>query len=234
MSLLRSDPLKQWNKGLLAAVERSTILYRYGRLRNWDRRRVLSSARHSRLLQDGVGARLPPWGFRRPVGKLHREDRSDFAHQQRTCLAYKLFQLSIWSERTCIELKQDDRASHVGDRAMKNWPQITKELSAQLRNLRGGAPEVMKAFSGMAQAAVAAKALDSKTKELIALGIAVAVRCDDCIGFHVKAAVEHGASEEEVIEVLGMAIYMGAGPSVMYACHALEAFGQFANAAPKT
>jgi len=117
---------------------------------------------------------------------------------------------------------------------MKNWPQITKELSAQLRNLRGGAPEVMKAFSGMAQAAVAAKALDSKTKELIALGIAVAVRCDDCIGFHVKAAVEHGASEEEVIEVLGMAIYMGAGPSVMYACHALEAFGQFANAAPKT
>lgn len=117
---------------------------------------------------------------------------------------------------------------------MKNWPQITKELTAQLRNLRGGAPEVMKAFSGMAQAAVAAKALDSKTKELIALGVAVAVRCDDCIGFHAKAAVEHGASEEEVIEVLGMAIYMGAGPSVMYASHALEAFGQFANAAPKT
>ena len=117
---------------------------------------------------------------------------------------------------------------------MKDWPQITKELTAQLRNLRGGAPEVMKAFSGMAQAAVAAKALDSKTKELIALGIAVAVRCDDCIGFHAKAAVEHGASKEEVIEVLGMAIYMGAGPSVMYASHALEAFGQFANTAPKT
>jgi alkylhydroperoxidase/carboxymuconolactone decarboxylase family protein YurZ len=48
----------------------------------------------------------------------------------------------------------------------------------------------MKAFSGLAQAALAPKALDGKTKELIALGIAVAIRCDDCIGFHVKAALE--------------------------------------------
>ena len=117
---------------------------------------------------------------------------------------------------------------------MKDWPQITKELTAQLRNLRGGAPEVMRAFAGIAEAATAAKALDGKTKELIALGIAIAVRCDDCIGFHVKAALEKGASKEEVTETLGMAIYMGAGPSVMYAIHALEAFGQFANVAPKT
>jgi AhpD family alkylhydroperoxidase len=116
---------------------------------------------------------------------------------------------------------------------MKSWPEITRELTAQLRNLRGGSPEVMKAFSSLAQAACAAKALDRKTKELIALGIAVAVRCDDCIGFHVKAALEQGASEEEVTEVLGMAIYMGAGPSVMYASHALESFRQFASAASK-
>jgi AhpD family alkylhydroperoxidase len=112
---------------------------------------------------------------------------------------------------------------------MTSWPQITKELTAQLRSLRGGAPEVMKAFAGIAQAASAPKALDGKTKELIALGIAVAVRCDDCIGFHVKAALEQGASEEEIAEALGMAIYMGAGPSVMYASHALEAFRQFGN-----
>jgi AhpD family alkylhydroperoxidase len=111
--------------------------------------------------------------------------------------------------------------------AMHNWPEMTKELSAQLRNLRGGAPEVMKAFAGLAQSAAAAKALDAKTKELIALGIAVAVRCDDCIAFHVKAAMERGASREEVLETLGMAIYMGAGPAVMYASHALEAFSQF-------
>ena len=73
---------------------------------------------------------------------------------------------------------------------MHDWPEMTKELSAQLRDLRGGAPDVMKAFAGIAQAATAAKALDTKTKELIALGIGVAVRCDDCIAFHVKAAVD--------------------------------------------
>jgi AhpD family alkylhydroperoxidase len=114
---------------------------------------------------------------------------------------------------------------------MNDWPQQTKELTALLRNLRGGTPEVMKAFAGIAQAATLSKALDAKTKELIALGIAVAVRCDDCIAFHAKAAVEQGASKDEVSETLGMAIYMGAGPSVMYASHALEAFMQFEAAA---
>jgi AhpD family alkylhydroperoxidase len=117
---------------------------------------------------------------------------------------------------------------------MKDWPEITKELMGLLRNLRGGTPEVMRAFASMAQAATTANALDAKTKELIALGIAVAVRCEDCIGLHVKAACEHGASREEVLEALAMAIYMGAGPSVMYASHALEAFGQFENAARGT
>jgi AhpD family alkylhydroperoxidase len=110
---------------------------------------------------------------------------------------------------------------------MNNWPQLVTELGSLLRSLRGGAPEVMKSFASMAQAATAAKALDSKTKELIALGIAVAVRCDDCVAFHTRAAVEQGATRDEVNETLGMAIYMGAGPSAMYASHALEAFTQF-------
>ena len=109
-----------------------------------------------------------------------------------------------------------------------NWPELTRSLSSEFRNLRGGAPEVMKAFSSMAQAALAQGALDPKTKELIALGIAVAIRCDECIAFHVKAAIERGATREEVLETLGMAIYMGAGPSEMYASHALTAYTQFA------
>jgi AhpD family alkylhydroperoxidase len=110
---------------------------------------------------------------------------------------------------------------------MKDWPQTVTELTSQLRDLRGGAPEVMKAFANIAQAALVPKALDGKTKELIALGIAVAIRCDDCIAFHVKAALQQGASREEVTDALGMAIYMGAGPSVMYATHAMDAFTQF-------
>lgn len=111
---------------------------------------------------------------------------------------------------------------------MKNWSEHTNEIRGLMRTLRGDAPEVMKAFAGLAQAAGAPKALDAKTKELIALGIAVAVHCDDCIGFHVKAALELGATRAEITETLGMAIYMGAGPSVMYATHALDAFEQFA------
>jgi AhpD family alkylhydroperoxidase len=112
----------------------------------------------------------------------------------------------------------------------RDWPEWTKDLSKGLRDLRGGAPEVMKAFSGLAQAALQPSALDAKTKELIALAIGVAVRCDDCIAFHVKAAVDHGATREEITETLGMAIYMGAGPSAMYASHALDAYTQFAAA----
>ena len=111
-----------------------------------------------------------------------------------------------------------------------NWPELARGLSAELRNLRGGAPEVMKAFSSIAQSALIEGALDVKTKELIALAISVAVRCDDCIAFHVKAAVDRGATREEILETLGMAIYMGAGPSAMYASHALGAFNQFAAA----
>ena len=108
-----------------------------------------------------------------------------------------------------------------------DWPETTKVLSTHLRNLRGGVPDIMKAFSGIAQTALAPKALDAKTKELIALGIGVAIRCDDCIAFHIKAAVDHGATREEIGETLGMAIYMGAGPSVMYASHAFAALQQF-------
>jgi AhpD family alkylhydroperoxidase len=121
------------------------------------------------------------------------------------------------------------RVTVMGGIDMKNWPREVADLTAQLRTLRGGAPEVMKAFAAIAQAAAAPKALDGKTKELIALGISVAIRCDDCIAFHVKAARAQGATREEVQETLGMAIYMGAGPSVMYATHALDAFTQFEN-----
>jgi AhpD family alkylhydroperoxidase len=109
----------------------------------------------------------------------------------------------------------------------RDWPEWTKDLSKGLRDLRGGTPEVMKAFSALAQSALQPTVLDAKTKELIALAIGVAVRCDDCIAFHVKAAIDHGATREEITETLGMAIYMGAGPSAMYASHALEAYTQF-------
>jgi AhpD family alkylhydroperoxidase len=113
----------------------------------------------------------------------------------------------------------------------QNWTELLQGLSAPLKDLRSGAPEVMKGFSAIAQAALKPAALDTKTKELIALAVGVATRCDDCIGFHVKAALQQGATRAEVMETLAMAIYMGAGPSVMYAAHAIEAYDAMAKPA---
>jgi len=110
----------------------------------------------------------------------------------------------------------------------KDWPRMAAELSQAIREVRTGTPETMKAFSALARAALEPKALDGKTKELLALGISVAIRCDGCVAFHAQAAVKQGATRDELMETMGMAIYMGAGPSVMYAAQAVEAFDQFA------
>lgn len=108
----------------------------------------------------------------------------------------------------------------------KEYKQITKDISSSLAKLRAEAPEMMKGFSDLAAAATKAGALDKKTKELIALALGVAARCDGCLGFHTQTLVKLGATKQEVIETLGMAIYMGGGPSLMYAADALTAFEQ--------
>lgn len=98
-----------------------------------------------------------------------------------------------------------------------NWPELASGLTGAIKDFRLGSPEVSKAFSAMAHAATAPGALDTKTKELIALAISVAIRCDGCVAFHAQAAVKEGATREEMLEAIGMALYMGAGPSLMYA-----------------
>ena len=109
----------------------------------------------------------------------------------------------------------------------QDWPGLVQEMNPQVAALRGLQPDVMKAFGQMAQAATATNALDTRTKELVAVGSSVAVRCGPCIAYHAKAAVKAGATEAEVAETLGLAVYMGAGPSAMYAAKALEAARQF-------
>ncbi len=96
-----------------------------------------------------------------------------------------------------------------------DYPEIARDLTQAIANLRAGIPETMSGFSILAKAATAAGALDPKTKELVAIGIAVAARCDGCIAFHTKAALKGGATREEFLETLGMAIYMGGGPSMV-------------------
>ncbi len=109
----------------------------------------------------------------------------------------------------------------------KDWVEITKSLSVEMDRTRDGIAPVTKAFSQLASAATADGTLDKKTKELVALAISIAVRCDGCVGFHAKAALKNGASREEVLETVGMAIYMGGGPSFVYGAQALEAYDQF-------
>lgn len=112
----------------------------------------------------------------------------------------------------------------------KDWPGMAQELNALVSNLRGRQADVMRAFSQQAQAALKPAAIDTKTKELIALAVSVAIRGDPCITFHAKAAVAAGATDEEIADTMGVAIYMGASPSVMYAAQALEAVDQWRGA----
>ena len=108
----------------------------------------------------------------------------------------------------------------------KNYKEITQSISSNLAKLRKEMPDVMNGFSQLAQAATKEGALDKKTKELIALALGIAGHCDGCIGFHTQALAKLGTTREEVLEMLGMAVYMGGGPSLMYAAEALDAFEQ--------
>ena len=109
----------------------------------------------------------------------------------------------------------------------KNYVDMTRNISANLKKLRNDIPDTMKGFSALAQAATRDGALDKKTKELIALALGVAAHCDGCIGFHTEALVKLAATREEVEEALGVAVYMGGGPSLMYAADAIAAYEQF-------
>lgn len=113
----------------------------------------------------------------------------------------------------------------------KNYREITGRIAANLARLRSDIPETMKAFGGMAHAATKDGVLDKKTKELIALALGVAAHCDGCIGFHVQSLVKLGASRAEIAETLGMAVYMGGGPSAMYAAEAIGAYEELVAAA---
>ncbi|MHA3892912.1 carboxymuconolactone decarboxylase family protein [Acinetobacter sp. GXMZU3951] len=107
------------------------------------------------------------------------------------------------------------------------YTEITQEISANIKTMREQSPDLIKSFNALSQVAMKDGILDAKTKELIALAIGVANRCDGCIGFHVRTLVKMGMSFEELNEVLGIAVYMGGGPSLMYAANAVSAFKEF-------
>ncbi|MGA9420796.1 MAG: carboxymuconolactone decarboxylase family protein [Rhodanobacteraceae bacterium] len=111
---------------------------------------------------------------------------------------------------------------------IRDWKSLIENMNAGVHSLHQGSPEMMKSFNQMARAAHSGSSLDGKTKELLALALGVSTRCVPCIAYHAEGAVKQGATREEILESLSMAIFMGAGPSAMYAAEALEAFDQFA------
>ncbi|MDO9005794.1 MAG: carboxymuconolactone decarboxylase family protein [Aquabacterium sp.] len=112
------------------------------------------------------------------------------------------------------------------DRTEK-FRELTQSISAGLATLRANTPEVMKSFNDLGRHATADGTLDRKTKELIALALSVASRCDPCIGFHMQTLVKLGVTRKEIDETLGVTTYMGGGPSLMYAANAIAAFEEF-------
>jgi len=109
----------------------------------------------------------------------------------------------------------------------KDYVQIANDVMTGIGALRQGAPDAIKAFAALSTAATASNAIDTKTKELMALAIGIAVHCDGCVAYHIKMAHQHGATRQEVVETIALAIYMGGGPAAVYGGDAIRAYDQF-------
>jgi len=129
------------------------------------------------------------------------------------------FALGLSQSESTVKVKQ----TYVDN----NFPEIREQVLNYMEVFEKKHPNVMKNFYALAYAAMDSGALDVKTKELITLGIAVSKGCDGCIAYHTHASLKDGATEEEIMEVLGVALYMGGGPSIVYATHVIEAMEQF-------
>jgi len=109
----------------------------------------------------------------------------------------------------------------------KSFVTITRDVAQGMETLRHEIPDTMQGVQAMAKSALKGGAVDELHKELIALAIGVASRCDACIGFHVKALIRLGVTREQLMETLGICTYMGGGPTLMYAAEAVRAFEEF-------
>ncbi|MCT4559222.1 MAG: carboxymuconolactone decarboxylase family protein [Pelagimonas sp.] len=107
-----------------------------------------------------------------------------------------------------------------------SWTDKLNETKTQLRSLNKAIPDTTKAFGDLGKTVKKDGALSFKEKEYVALGIAVATRCEPCMMFHMEALVRLGVTREEVSDVLATCIQMGGGPGLMYSGKALEIYDQ--------
>lgn len=110
---------------------------------------------------------------------------------------------------------------------MSNYKNILNACNMELGGLAKALPKEMGGFMQLHDAALENKSLDVKTKELIALGISIVIKCEPCIASHINSLVELGATREEIVETIGVALFMGGGPATAYGGKALAAFDEF-------
>jgi AhpD family alkylhydroperoxidase len=119
------------------------------------------------------------------------------------------------------------------ERTLAHGKSVLQELSPLHRELRRAVPDVYQGFGELHRAAFAAGALDTRTKELIALAIGVVEGCDGCIASHAQAAVRAGATRQEAAEAIGVTFLMKGGPATIYGPRAFDAFCEFESAAAR-
>ena len=110
-----------------------------------------------------------------------------------------------------------------------DWKKLTGETKQNFAKFHKVSPETFDGFGIMGKDTKKEGHLSEKTKEFIALGISIAVRCESCIGLHVEHLVRLGATKEELVEALSMSSYIGGGPSITYSAKALDAFEQLSS-----
>jgi AhpD family alkylhydroperoxidase len=107
---------------------------------------------------------------------------------------------------------------------MLDWADYRRQLGETVKDLGKLSPETLKGYLALGNAGRQSDLLGAKTRELIALAVAVTVRCDGCIATHVDAAQKLGATRDEIAEALGVAIAVNAGAALVYSARTLDAF----------
>lgn len=108
-----------------------------------------------------------------------------------------------------------------------SYKDLAGQIGGKLKEFSKEIPETMQGFSQMSKATHGDGALSAKHKELIAMAIGIAARCQGCLAFHAQACVKMGVTRAEFEEMIQVAVYMGGGPSLMTAAEAMIAYEEF-------
>jgi AhpD family alkylhydroperoxidase len=111
---------------------------------------------------------------------------------------------------------------------IRDWKDYKGQITGAIKEIGTANPDLVKAYAAFHHANSQSKHLDAKTRELIALGVAVSLRCDGCINAHTEAATRAGATKEEIVDALGVAVMVNAGATMVYSAHVIDAFHAYA------